>query len=106
MKIKQAKVLYYPNVKEDKFGQFIEQLEEQEEINTDIQSFQLPASLLEYYNQLQQLESIHWFGSFSVWKSNRHFKKQHKKNALSRCERAFFLCCFIYLAEANFTKSS
>ncbi|MDG1146890.1 MAG: signal peptide peptidase SppA [Crocinitomicaceae bacterium] len=58
LKIKQAKVLYYPNVKEDKFGQFIEQLEEQEEINTDIQSFQLPASLLEYYNQLQQLESI------------------------------------------------
>ena len=57
-KIKDQKVLYYPNVKEDKFAEFIEQMEEQEELDAKIQTVQLPASLMEYYNQLKRLESV------------------------------------------------
>ena len=56
--IKDKKVLYYPNVKEDKFAEFLEQIEEQEDLEAKVKTIQLPASLLEYYNQLQRLESI------------------------------------------------
>lgn len=56
--ITDSKVLYYPNVKEDKFAEFIEQMEEQENLDTKVQTVQLPASLLEYYSQLKKLEAV------------------------------------------------
>ena len=56
--IKNKKVLYYPNIKEDKLAEFIEQIEEQENLAANVSSIQLPASLIEYYNQLKRLECI------------------------------------------------
>jgi protease-4 len=56
--IKNKKVLYYPNIKEDKLAEFIEQIEAQENLAANVKSIQLPASLIEYYNQLKRLECI------------------------------------------------
>ncbi len=52
--IKDAKVLYYPIVKEDILGKFIEQLEESEKVKA---SSELPKTFIHYYNQLKKLES-------------------------------------------------
>jgi protease-4 len=52
--IKDAKVLYYPIVKEDILGKFIEQLEESEKVKA---SSELPKTFVHYYNQLKKLES-------------------------------------------------
>lgn len=54
--ITDKKVLYYPLVKKDKFGEILEQLEESEEIKTSTNT-QIPQSLVHYYNQLKKLES-------------------------------------------------
>ncbi len=54
--IKEKKVLYYPLVKEDKFGEILEQLEESEEIKAS-STPEIPKSLVHYYNQLKKLES-------------------------------------------------
>jgi len=54
--IKEKKVLYYPLVKEDKFGEILEQLEESEEIKASATP-EIPKSLVHYYNQLKKLES-------------------------------------------------
>ena len=54
--VKEAKVLYYPIVKEDKLGEFLEKLEESEEIKASA-SAELPKSFVHYYNQLKKLES-------------------------------------------------
>ncbi|MDX2360984.1 MAG: signal peptide peptidase SppA [Crocinitomicaceae bacterium] len=54
--ITDAKVLYYPIVKEDIFGEFLEQLEEQ----TNVQSspaLELPEALMKQYAKLKMLES-------------------------------------------------
>ena len=56
-KIGKTKVLVYPLVKEDKLGDFLEQLEDEEEISVK-QSTQLPESLLKNYEQLKSLEKI------------------------------------------------
>ena len=55
--IKDSKVLYYPLVKQDKFAEFIEQMEESEEIEASANVPEIPASLMHYYNQLKALES-------------------------------------------------
>jgi protease-4 len=55
--IKDSKVLYYPLVKQDKFAEFIEQLEESEELEASTKVPEIPASLMHYYNQLKALES-------------------------------------------------
>ncbi len=55
--IKESKVLYYPLVKEDKFAEFIEQLEDSEEIEASTKTPEIPESLMHYYNQLKELES-------------------------------------------------
>lgn len=54
--IKDQKVLYYPLVKEDKFGEILEKLEESENIKTSTKA-EIPQSLVHYYNQLKKLES-------------------------------------------------
>lgn len=56
-KIKDVKVLYYPLVKEDQFGELLEQLEGEEE-NASVSGVELPAELLNYYNQLKEIESL------------------------------------------------
>lgn len=55
--LKNPKVLYYPNVKEDKLSDFFEQLEEQEETKARAVSLQLPESLTKHYSKLKELES-------------------------------------------------
>jgi len=55
--IKKLNVLYYPKVKEDKLGAFLEQLEEQEDITFKQADVTLPKELLSYYEQLKKLES-------------------------------------------------
>jgi len=54
--IKDKKVLYYPIVKEDKFAQLLEQLEESEDIKASANA-ELPKTFVPYYNQLKKLES-------------------------------------------------
>lgn len=56
-KIKDVNVLYYPLVKEDKFGEFLEQMEEQGESSASAK-MELPLELMNYYNQLKEIESI------------------------------------------------
>ena len=56
-KIKDVKVLYYPLVKEDKFGELLEQMEEQGESSASAK-MELPLELMNYYNQLKEIESI------------------------------------------------
>lgn len=56
-KIKDVKVLYYPLVKEDKFGELLEQMEEKEESSASAK-MELPLELMNYYNQLKEIESI------------------------------------------------
>lgn len=55
--LKSSKVLVYPNIKEDPFADFIEQLEEEDAIKAK-QSTQLPESVLKHYNQLRAIERI------------------------------------------------
>lgn len=55
--IKDQKVLYYPLIKQDKFAEFIEQMEESEEIEASANVPEIPASLMKYYNQLKAIES-------------------------------------------------
>lgn len=56
-KIKDVKVLYYPLVKDDPFEDLLEQLEGEEE-SASVSGVELPAELLNYYNQLKELESL------------------------------------------------
>lgn len=56
-KIKDAKVLYYPLVKEDKLGDLLEQLAGEEE-STSVSSMELPSELMTYYKQLKEIESM------------------------------------------------
>lgn len=55
--IKKLKVLYYPLVEQDKLGEFLEQLEEQEDIAIEKPELILPKTLVSYYEQLKKLES-------------------------------------------------
>ena len=55
--IKEQKVLYYPNVKEDKVGAFIELMEEKN-ASISVKKSDLPESLVTYYKQIKQLEGL------------------------------------------------
>ena len=55
--IKEAKVKYWPEVKEDPFAEILEQFNEQNETSTQIKAEKLPAELKRYYQQLKKLES-------------------------------------------------
>ncbi len=55
--VKDKKVVYYPFAKEDKFAEFIEALEEQEQTSIKTSTPELPASLIKHYEQLKTLES-------------------------------------------------
>ncbi|MFT5778022.1 MAG: protease-4 [Crocinitomicaceae bacterium] len=57
-KINDAKVLYYPLVREDPLGDFIEQMEEQQNMKAQASTPALPKSLLQYYAQLKELETF------------------------------------------------
>ena len=56
-KIKDVKVLYYPLVKEDKLGNFLEQMDGQGE-SASVSGIELPTELLNYYNQIKEIESL------------------------------------------------
>lgn len=56
-KIKDIKVLYYPLVKEDKFGALLEQMDDQDGNGSSAQ-LGLPQELLKYYSQLKEIESM------------------------------------------------
>ena len=56
-KISDVKLLYYPLVKEDQFGAFLEAMEEQE-ANASVSSTKLPAELMNYYNEIKAIESM------------------------------------------------
>lgn len=56
--IKKPKVVYYPFVKEDKLGEFFEQLEEQENISAKSSAPALPEELVKYYERLKHIESL------------------------------------------------
>jgi protease-4 len=55
--VKKGKVLYYPLVKEDKLGDFLEMLEESELEQSETQS-DISEELLLYYKRLQKLENM------------------------------------------------
>jgi len=55
--IKDVKTLYYPNVKEDKIGELLEMLNE-DEMEASFSTEALPESIMEYYTQLKKLETI------------------------------------------------
>lgn len=56
--ITDKKILYYPNVKEDKFAELLEQLsdEEEESIQVKMESIEIPATVKDYYQQMKMLE--------------------------------------------------
>lgn len=55
--IKNKKVLYYPNIEEDPIAELIEQFNEQE-IKTKNNHFEVPESILKYYHELKNVESM------------------------------------------------
>lgn len=55
--IKETKIKYWPEVKEDPFAEILEQFNEQNETSTQIKAEKLPAELKRYYQQLKKLES-------------------------------------------------
>lgn len=56
--IKDKKVLYYPNVKEDKLAEILEQIEEKEEMKLTVKSAELPEALLTYYKKIKAIEDM------------------------------------------------
>jgi protease-4 len=60
LKEKDAKVIYYPKVKEDKFGAFLKMIDEQDEDSEEgvhVMQSKLPNDLLEYYEKIKSIES-------------------------------------------------
>ena len=55
--IKDQKVAYYPEVKENKLAMFLEQLEASEEMKISQSQLALPHELVEHYQHLKNLES-------------------------------------------------
>lgn len=53
--IEEAELQYYPEVKQDKFAAIFEQLEEMEN-ETEVNAIQLPATLVEAYQQLEEIQ--------------------------------------------------
>lgn len=56
--IKDKKVVYYPKVKEDKWGEILEQIEESEKAQIKMTKTELPEELVAHYNQLKKLEHM------------------------------------------------
>lgn len=56
--IKNKKVVYYPKVKEDKWGEILEQIEESENAQIKMTKTELPEELVAHYNQLKKLEQM------------------------------------------------
>lgn len=56
--IKKPKVVYYPFVKEDKLGEFLEQLEESENVSAKSSAPEMPEELMKYYERLKHIESL------------------------------------------------
>ena len=57
IKKKDIKVLYYPIAKEDKLGELLEQMDGGD-ASASVSSIELPEELLNYYNQIKQIESL------------------------------------------------
>lgn len=61
-KIKDAKVLYYPLIKEDKLSEIFEMIESEtsddEEATMKIKANSMPSELVEYYKQLKKIEAM------------------------------------------------
>jgi protease-4 len=60
IKQKDAKVLYYPKVKEDKFGAFLKMINDEDEDSEEgvhVRQSKIPNELLEYYEKIKSIES-------------------------------------------------
>ena len=57
--IKDVKVLYYPNVKEDKFEEILEQLADKENETMKASQTKIPEALVIYYEQLKSIEGFY-----------------------------------------------
>ncbi len=56
--IKEKKVLYYPQRKDDAVSQILEQLEEKDNESIDLGKAHMPDILMKYYKELKKLESM------------------------------------------------
>jgi hypothetical protein len=57
--LKNPKVLYYPLKKEDKLGELLELIDEQEEDESvRIKSQQIPQELMDYYASIKKIEKM------------------------------------------------
>ena len=56
--IKERKILYYPEVKEDPISEIIEKIGASSEASASVTSTELPSVLMEYYSQLKKLENF------------------------------------------------
>ncbi len=56
--ISEKKVVYYPKVKEDKWSEILEQIEEKDDIQVKAPAAELPEELVRYYEQLKTLEQM------------------------------------------------
>ena len=57
-KLKEAKIVYYPQHKEDAFDAILEILEEQDGAEMLVKDKQIPTEFMEYYRQLMRLEQV------------------------------------------------
>ena len=56
--IKERKIVYYPEVKEDPISEIIEKIGASSEASASFTSTELPSVLMEYYSQLKKLENF------------------------------------------------
>ncbi len=56
--IKERKIVYYPEVKEDPISEIIEKIDASSEASASVTSTELPSVLMEYYRQLKKLENF------------------------------------------------
>lgn len=56
--ITEQKIVYYPKVKEDKWSEILEQLEEKDALEVKMNTAQLPEEFVGYYEQLKTLEQM------------------------------------------------
>jgi protease-4 len=56
--VKKTKVIYYPKVKEDKWSEILEQLEDSEDLEVKMKKMALPQELVLHYEQLRKIEQM------------------------------------------------
>lgn len=56
--VKEAKVRYWPEIKEDPVADLLEQLSEEEALNAHVKNSRMPQVMEDSYNQLRQLEEL------------------------------------------------